>query len=44
LPLRWVAPNTQVPVDANDQRTGRTGQIQIQLPGSLGKNQSISIH
>lgn len=44
LPLRWVAPNTAVPVDASDQRTGRTGQIQIQLPGSLGKNQSISIH
>jgi hypothetical protein len=44
LPLRWLAPNTQVPVDANDQRTGRTGQIQIQLPGSLGKSQTISIH
>ena len=44
LPLRWVAPNTSVPVDANDQRTGRTGQIQIQLPTSLGTNQTISIH
>jgi hypothetical protein len=44
LPLRWLAPNTSVPVDANDQRTGRTGQIQIQLPASLGTNQTISIH
>jgi len=44
LPLRWVAPNTPVPVDASDQRTGRTGSIQIQIPASLGTNQTISIH
>jgi len=44
LPLRWVQPNTAVVIDATDQRTGRTGSIQIQLPGSLGTNQTISIH
>lgn len=44
LPLRWVALNTPVTIDANDQRTNRTGQIQIQLPASLGTNQTISIH
>jgi hypothetical protein len=44
LPLRWVAPNTPVPVDATDQRTGRTGQIQVELPASLGSSQTISIH
>jgi hypothetical protein len=43
LPLRWVAANTPVPVDAVDERTGRTGTITIQLPGSLSKNQKIQI-
>jgi hypothetical protein len=44
LPLRWVQPNTATVIDATDQRTGRTGSIPIQLPGSLGTNQAISIH
>jgi hypothetical protein len=44
LPLRWVALNTPVVVDATDQRTGRTGSISITLPASLGSSQNISIH
>jgi hypothetical protein len=43
LPLRWVKPNVPVPVDAADERTGRTGTITIQLPGSLSKSQKIQI-
>jgi len=43
LPLRWVAANTPVPVDAVDERTGRTGTITIQLPSSLSKSQKIQI-
>jgi len=43
LPLRWVAANTPVPVDAVDERTGRTGTVTIQLPGSLSKSQKIQI-
>lgn len=43
LPLRWVQPNVAVPIDAADQRTGRTGFINIQIPAALGKNQTISI-
>ena len=43
LPLRWVAANVAVPVDAVDERTGRTGMLNIQLPGSLSKSQTIQI-
>jgi hypothetical protein len=43
LPLRWVAANTPVPVDAVDERTGRAGTLTIQLPGSLSKSQKIQI-
>ena len=43
LPLRWVAQNLATPVDAADERTGRTGTISIQLPGSLSKSQKIQI-
>jgi hypothetical protein len=43
LPLRWVKPNVPVPVDAADERTGRTGTITIQLPSSLSKSQKIQI-
>jgi len=43
LPLRWVKANTAVPIDATDQRTGRTGTISIQLPGALNNSQTISI-
>jgi len=44
LPLRWVPANTPVPVDATDQRTGRTGSISIQIPAALSSNQKIPIN
>lgn len=43
LPLRWVPPHVPTPIDAVDERTGRVGSIQIQLPDALGKNQKITI-
>jgi hypothetical protein len=43
LPLRWAPSNVNVPIDASDQRTGRTGSINIQLPADLGKSHTISI-
>jgi phage portal protein BeeE len=43
LPLRWVAPDASVEIDASDQRTGRTGSIQVQLPAALYSNQTITI-
>ncbi len=43
LPLRWLAANAQASVDAVDERTGRTGSIQIHLPSSLGQSQTIAI-
>jgi hypothetical protein len=43
LPLRWVKQNVATPVDAADERTGRTGTISIQLPASLSTNQKIQI-
>jgi hypothetical protein len=43
LPLRWVQANTPVPIDATDQRTGRSGSISIQIPAALTSNQRISI-
>jgi hypothetical protein len=43
LPLRWVKANTPTPIDATDQRTGRTGSITIQIPAALNSNQKISI-
>jgi hypothetical protein len=43
LPLRWVAAAGAVPIDATDQRTGRTGVIQAQLPAALNTSQTIQI-
>lgn len=43
LPLRWVAANVATTIDANDQRTGRSGSIPIQLPAALNSNQMITI-
>lgn len=43
LPLRWVAATALVAVDATDQRTGRTGTIQVQLPAALSTSQMIQI-
>jgi hypothetical protein len=43
LPLRWVQANTPVPIDATDQRTGRSGSISVQIPAALSSNQRILI-
>jgi len=43
LPLRWVAPNTPTPIDAEDKATGRTGTILVMIPMALGINQTITI-
>lgn len=43
LPLRWVALNTAVPIDATHPRTGRTGTIPITIPQDLGQNHDIQI-
>jgi len=43
LPVRWVPPQVPTPIDAVDERTGRVGSINIQLPDALGKNQKITI-
>ncbi|MGH9719392.1 MAG: hypothetical protein ACRD8O_04220 [Bryobacteraceae bacterium] len=43
LPLRWVPENTPTPIDAEDQRTGRTGTIMIAIPAALGISQTITI-
>ena len=44
LPLRWTAANVATTIDANDQRTGRSGSIQIQLPTALNSSQTIGIN
>jgi hypothetical protein len=43
LPLRWAAADVATTIDANDQRTGRSGSLQIQLPTALNSNQTIGI-
>lgn len=43
LPLRWLTPGILSPIDAEDQRTGRTGTIFIQLPDALGISHTITI-
>lgn len=43
LPLRWVTPGVFVPIDAENQRTGETGAILIQIPDSIGISQTITI-
>jgi uncharacterized protein YfaP (DUF2135 family) len=43
LPLRWVHAKVATTIDANDQRTARSGSIQIQLPDALNSNQTIAI-
>lgn len=42
LPLRWVAPNVNVPIDASD-RSGRNGSINVQVPAALGAEQIIPV-
>jgi hypothetical protein len=43
LPLRFTPTNTTVPVDAMDQRTGRTGTINVTIPAALGQSQTIPV-
>lgn len=43
LPLRWAQEGVPLPVDAIDQRTGRTGMKSVTLPQDLGMNQQITI-
>jgi hypothetical protein len=43
LPLRWAALDAQITIDALDQRTNRHGSIEIHLPASLYKSQTIEI-
>ncbi len=43
LPLRWAQEGVPLPVDAIDQRTGRTGMKNVTLPQDLGSNQEITI-
>ena len=42
LPLRWVTPDTNVPIDASD-RSGRNGLINVQIPAALGAEQIIPV-
>ena len=43
LPLRWPALNGAIQIDASDHRTGRTGQITINLPAGLTGSHLIVI-
>jgi len=43
LPLRWARQNVQIPVDGADNRTGRLGSINVQLPDALKTSQTIQI-
>lgn len=43
LPLRWVAQATTVTIDAVDQRTAKTGSVNVTLPGGLATSHTIVI-
>ena len=45
LPLRWAPAGQQVTITAADYRhiPSRTGQLSVQLPDALGRNQNIVI-
>jgi len=45
LPLRWAPAGPAITVTATDYRhvPNRTGQLSVQLPGALGRNQQIVI-
>ena len=43
LPARFTAPGVPVPLDAMDQRTGRTGSKTVTLPAALGQLHTITI-
>lgn len=44
LPLRWVQPNTLVPIDAVNERNAQTGTTTIHFPQDLVKNITIQIN
>jgi hypothetical protein len=44
LPLRWAVPGTQIPIDAANERTGRTGTTPIQFPADLSRSIRIQIN
>ena len=45
LPLRWAPAGQQITITAADYRhiPSRTGQLSVQLPDALGRNQNIVI-
>lgn len=43
LPLRWVASDTLVSIDATDLRHGRGGSIDVTLPAALSQNYTIIV-
>jgi len=43
LPLRWVQPNGPVAINASDERTARTGTIDVTVPADLGRSHTITI-
>jgi hypothetical protein len=43
LPLRFAAPGVTLRIEAVHNPTGRTGSLDVTLPGALGKSQTISI-
>jgi hypothetical protein len=44
LPLRWPALNAAVQIDALDHRTGRSGQLSINLPADLAVGHVVTIN
>lgn len=43
LPLRWVAPGVATTINAIDHRGGRSGSINVTLPGALAQSQTITV-
>jgi hypothetical protein len=43
LPLRWPPIVTALQIDALDNRTGRSGQLNVTLPGDLSRGNTIII-
>jgi len=44
LPLRWPALKASVTIDAMDHRTGRTGEITVELPADLSHGHLITVN
>jgi hypothetical protein len=43
LPLRWVPAGVATVINAVDHRGGRSGSINVTLPGSLAQSQTITV-